>query len=607
MTYFLIFYVPVLMAYFSQDCCTYLYSDQHRCNPRRVVGHECGFVCQLFALVPNYFFLMDLLLNFITGYEVEDGGMEYGLASIWKNYLTTWFALDIISCLPLDCILTAAANDINWYNCGQYIRCLRVFAINRRARGNPFRWVDTISDVRKEFSYSARRIINSAVLTWIGLHYFACLLWFIVRVQDFPEVTWPVQLDVMDAPVGQQYLWSIFNTISGMIGLGYGAFPPRTWLEALIWCFAMVTLASLFAVVNGFILSAILSSASARQKYKERMDLILSATRSRELPEALRTRILSYLKFKYIHRPLQDETSIWSELPSDMQVQVALASTSALLKKVPILARDEMLLERVALLLRPAYAIAGQEILRQGWPATTMFFVRSGFVDLQVNKQVADTLSDGQFFGEAALLIVPSDEECREKLKCEPEEISNYTDAFTAVVGAKALTNCELYALSGAAFHELVDDYPTALEEIQSISLRYAERIRQSEGAHLFMHRSMLPGGNAGSLAGLASSRASTLTYSRIASSGLAGTPFGERRVGLYSTFSDLQPGSPRAHTIAPRGSGGLALQRRASLGAPGELAWDRRAVQDPARAKGASSASPASAMFRTPSLPPNV
>jgi hypothetical protein len=37
-----------------------------------------------------------------------------------------------------------------------------------------------------------------------------------------------------------------------------------------------ITLASLFAVVNGFILSAILSSASARQKYKERMDLILA-------------------------------------------------------------------------------------------------------------------------------------------------------------------------------------------------------------------------------------------------------------------------------------------------------------------------------------------
>jgi hypothetical protein len=60
-----------------------------------------------------------------------------------------------------------------------------------------------------------------------------------------------------------------------------------------------------------------------------------------------------------------------------------------------------------------------------------------------------------------------------QKLKCKPEEISNYTDAFTSIVGAKALTNCEMFALSGAAFHELVEDYPAALEEIQEVSLRY--------------------------------------------------------------------------------------------------------------------------------------
>lgn len=60
-----------------------------------------------------------------------------------------------------------------------------------------------------------------------------------------------------------------------------------------------------------------------------------------------------------------------------------------------------------------------------------------------------------------------------QKLKCEPEKISFYTDAFTTVVGAKALTNCEMFALDGADFHALVEDYPAALEEIKSLSLRY--------------------------------------------------------------------------------------------------------------------------------------
>jgi hypothetical protein len=57
-------------------------------------------------------------------------------------------------------------------------------------------------------------------------------------------------------------------------------------------------------------------------------------------------------------------------------------------------------------------------------------------------------------------------------LHCEPAEISNFTDAYTAVVTATALTNCEMFALAAADFHAMVDDYPSALQEIQATSLR---------------------------------------------------------------------------------------------------------------------------------------
>ena len=44
-------------------------------------------------------------------------------------------------------------------------------------------------------------------------------------------VTWPQQLGVVDASVWQQWLWCFMASVSGMIGLGYGPFPPRTWGE----------------------------------------------------------------------------------------------------------------------------------------------------------------------------------------------------------------------------------------------------------------------------------------------------------------------------------------------------------------------------------------
>ena len=38
----------------------------------------------------------------------------------------------------------------------------------------------------------------------------------------------------------EQWLFSIFSIVSGMIGLGYGSYPPVTWGEALLWVFAML-------------------------------------------------------------------------------------------------------------------------------------------------------------------------------------------------------------------------------------------------------------------------------------------------------------------------------------------------------------------------------
>ena len=50
---------------------------------------------------------------------------------------------------------------------------------------------------------------------------------------------------------------------------------------------------------------------------------------------------------------------------------------------------------------------AGEVVIRQGWPAAHMYFIRSGYVDLIMDKLVVDTLREGDFFGEDALLSLP--------------------------------------------------------------------------------------------------------------------------------------------------------------------------------------------------------
>ncbi|KAK9868627.1 hypothetical protein WJX84_000472 [Apatococcus fuscideae] len=449
-----------------------------------VLGTDPGTGWQVFPVLTNAFFVADILVNFMTGTVDSQNRVHYQLLGVWKAYLTSWFLIDIIACLPLECILANAATHVNFYNTPKLIRLLRAVGIRRRCGGDPFRWVDRISTKRREFSYSAKRLVTTALLLCGVVHYFACLLWWTVRLQEYPDITWPVQIGIVDAIVPVQWLWSIFNIVSAMIGLSYGPFPPRTWGEALVFLIAMVTVAVLFAVFNGFILAAILYSSGSRHRIKKRMDDVLEMTRLRNLPSDMRTQILDYFMYKYREGQLEETDGLLHELPHEMQVRVAIQSTGGLLTAFPFFAKEEQLLKRVALLLRPMYALAGEELITQGWPTNQMFFVRNstGYVDMVATQngqeQIIDTVGGGSCFGEAALLPLPSPDTLQQELRCVPEDVSNYNDTFTATCTARALTNLDMFVLEAEDFHKMADHYPRVFTELKQIAIRHAGRVQ---------------------------------------------------------------------------------------------------------------------------------
>jgi hypothetical protein len=51
--------------------------------------------------VLNFIFYMDLIANFILAYENEDKNIEFRLKMIAKNYIKSWFFLDMVACIPI--------------------------------------------------------------------------------------------------------------------------------------------------------------------------------------------------------------------------------------------------------------------------------------------------------------------------------------------------------------------------------------------------------------------------------------------------------------------------------------------------------------------------
>ena len=86
--------------------------------------------------------------------------------------------------------------------CCDLCRLLRLAGIRRRSQGDPFRFIDFFSDLRQEFSFSARRIIVAAFYIAVVVHWFACTLWWTIRLQNYPA-GWPLYLSQIAKPERQ--------------------------------------------------------------------------------------------------------------------------------------------------------------------------------------------------------------------------------------------------------------------------------------------------------------------------------------------------------------------------------------------------------------------
>jgi hyperpolarization activated cyclic nucleotide-gated potassium channel 2 len=88
----------------------------------------------------DVYFLIDLILNFYTGFWDSDDALEMRRSKVVHNYLRGWFLIDFISCLPIQyvqlVIRAAQDKDINQGGGSQtkLLKTLRLFRLAKLLR-----------------------------------------------------------------------------------------------------------------------------------------------------------------------------------------------------------------------------------------------------------------------------------------------------------------------------------------------------------------------------------------------------------------------------------------------------------------------------------------
>lgn len=108
-------------------------------------------------------FLVDILLNFFTERKTSTGEIIYDHRRIVARYLTSWFAVDILSLLPWEVLYVQPLIDVQnrrGFFKKSFFRSKAVVRVTRHLRGKHFRWFGTVAKHTKHHGIGAQRLLR---------------------------------------------------------------------------------------------------------------------------------------------------------------------------------------------------------------------------------------------------------------------------------------------------------------------------------------------------------------------------------------------------------------------------------------------------------------
>lgn len=187
------------------------------------VPFQVAFVDQdsSFEVFLNYLvdilFAIDIFVNFFSAYEVNHR-VETRLKQIVKNYLTTWFWLDLVATFPTQVILSNEQNNgVNKLarlarlpRLYRLFRVLRIFKIFKLFKYNKKfqQWFHYLN-----LGATTTKMLKLVVLGVFLVHLFSCIWYLTAKMDDMNDNTWPVRKDLIYASTMLLYWESVYWAI----------------------------------------------------------------------------------------------------------------------------------------------------------------------------------------------------------------------------------------------------------------------------------------------------------------------------------------------------------------------------------------------------------
>jgi voltage-gated potassium channel len=249
-----------------------------------------------------------------------------------------------------------------------------------------------------------------------------------------------------ETPGGVLYVNALYWTTTTLTTVGYGDVVPDGTSQQLYAIGTMVLGIAFFGYLVGTVAGLWARHDPARMRFERSVERLATAAKYARIPRALQHRIYQYHYYVWKRRLGYDEFDFLNGLPRNLRAEVSLHLKRHLIENGDLFRdADPAFVSEIALSLTPVVLTPGDTIFREGEAGREMFFIASGDLEvIDVDGTRIALMGPGAFFGEIALLS---------------------GSRRTATV--RALTYCDLYALSSDAFERVAIRFPEMIQRIR--------------------------------------------------------------------------------------------------------------------------------------------
>jgi CRP-like cAMP-binding protein len=332
-----------------------------------------GFDFQMFV---DIFFVIDLVLNFRTGF-VEKGKIILDTEKIASKYLRTYFIFDFVASIPYDLVIFLMESYSDYSP--RALRSLRMFRVVRLLRAVRMRqMISKLDDlVNSNFISVCLHLSSYLIIIVYASHWAACLWWWIGSAgRTRYEWSWSSIVE----PTDDAYLASLYAAMMTLSGVGFGDVVAANPVERVISMLFMIGNCLLFAMVVGSSMKVLAQHSADNVEFERNLSQTSKFLKNQSVDSELVLRVRKYLEETYNNRPLTNLPP-WAakELSTNLLSEVLTALQLPLLRQMPLFAEcSRLFLVRLCVSLTTRRFIPGEAVYSAGTLLQSMFFVACG-------------------------------------------------------------------------------------------------------------------------------------------------------------------------------------------------------------------------------------